>query len=167
MATDLGVNYTRISAISRSGWQYRMKLLRQTTSKGLANPSYNAVFRAALVNDSVFAADWASMWDNISGYLSSRGITIQDYYAAGGGQDPVADLGNLLAAGAIPYNIWSGQAWEGMSKLQRKELRGLARRVRCRVELIFQQTHNAIDGANLVRKPLKVGGEGGKVGKGN
>jgi hypothetical protein len=111
--------------------------------------------------DTVLQAEWTAIWDNIAGYLASRGVALDT--VVGSGADPRTLYEESVADGKIPYNLWSGQSLEGMSADQAKTLALQARKLRCRFELLFDQWHNMADLANIVEPADGDGGEGGPV----
>lgn len=133
-------------------------MLRLRNSK----PStYRANFQAAVDADNVLRDDWTAYWDFVSGYLASRGMDLANFL--GNNTDPRDAYSAVVAGGLIPYNVWSGQAWEGMSDSQREQCRGFAKKIRSRFEVLFQQWHNITDAGNISLPGLGDGGEGGRT----
>lgn len=125
-------------------------------------PSYRDSFKTAVLFDGVLSTEWIALWDNLAGYLTSRGLAIESLW--GSETDPRTNFEGTVAVGEIPYNIWSGQPFDGMTPVQAKAFALQARKFRCRYELLFDQWHNVVDAANVVEAGAGDGGEGGVVG---
>lgn len=151
---DPGPNYCKRTALARHKWQYRMLRLRNSKPS-----TYRANFQSSVANDSVLQGDWTAYWDFIAGYLASRGIDIFIYFSDS--PDPRDAYQAIVAGGLIPYNVWSGQKWEGMSASQAEQVRGFAKKIRARFEVLFQQWHNVTDAGNIAVPGQGDGGEGG------
>ena len=154
MASNLGVNYAKTSGKARHKWMYRMLMLRNTKAS-----TFRGAFRTLIQGDTTLQDNWATYWDNVGGYLSSRGMALTEI----GNADPVGQYASMVGGGKVPYNVWSGQALDGMTRVQAKAVALEARRFRCRFELLFKQYHNIVDMANIVDQAGDVGGEGGAM----